>query len=185
MANLKKVVDRIKEQGVVPYTEHSPEQRKEFIARVECLNAVNINLGLILDNWPYIAAAIPDKKVNPKVHNQFKQLTKSLEDMISSAKMVNNRLLKILAVNTEAAEKIESYSWYNKEIISKLLRIPNERVDLALKVIDGLGGNESVQAESPEEYSKKMISFANQMIKKKGGSGRASKKDLETFLKTQ
>lgn len=182
MANFNKVISKIKEQGVVPYEEQSPEQRKEFVARVKCLNAVAINLFIIQDNWAHIAAAIPDKKRNPKVHTQFKQLTKALQDMLVNAKMVNNRLLNIFAVNSEAAEKIETYSWYNKEIISKLLRIPNERVDLALKIIDGLASEETIQAESPEEYSKKMISFANYMIKQKGGTGRASKKDLEKFL---
>lgn len=181
MSNLKKTVEAIKQQGVVPYNEQSPEQREEFVGRVKCLNAVNINLGLIQDNWAYIAAAIPDKSVDRKLHQQYKQIVSSLEDTLTSSKMLNARLMNLLVVNQDAKDRVETFSWYNKEIISKLLRIPNERVELALKIIDGIASNEEIQAESPDEYSSKMVDFGNYCMNLSGRK-KATKKDLEKFL---
>lgn len=181
MSNFKKVIESTKSQGVVSYEQQSPEQREEFIGRVKCLNAVNINLGLVQDNWNFIAAAIPDKTVDRKLHQQYKQIVSSLQDTLIASKMLNARLMNLLVVNNDAKERVETFSWYNKEIISKLLKIPHDRIELALKVVDGLGSNDPIQAETPEEYAQNMVDFANYCMNLQGRK-KATKRDLEKFL---
>lgn len=183
MSNHQKVIDHFKkEQGIVPFNQQSPEQREEFIGRVKILNAASINLGLIQDNWPYIASAIPDKKIDPRLHAQYKKLNETLKNYLADAKMFNSIVMNMLVVNDESKLKVETYAWYNKEIINHLLRIPSEKSDLALQMIHALAGDE-IKAESNEDYESKMIAFGRHcMSLSKSGRKFVTKKDLQTFL---
>lgn len=162
-ASHHETLDRIKkEQGVVPFNEQSPEQREEFVGRVKCLNVTNINFQLLLDNWAFVSAAIPDKKHSPKLYSQFKQIQESLKETLASTKMLNIRLMNLLASgNADSKETIESYSWYNKEIISLLLKLPQDRVDIAIEFINQLSSKNSIQAQSDDEYNQIMVDFGN------------------------
>ena len=66
------------------------------------------------------------------------------------------------------------------------MRIPAERIDLALKIIDGLGSGEEIKAESPEEHAERMIKFGQYCMElQKAGRKKVTKKDLETFLNSK
>lgn len=173
-------------QAVVPYEQHTPEQRQEFVGRVKVLNVVNINMHLILDNWRHIESACPDKKVNQRAYNDFKNIVKDLKDSVHYNKRLAVRINNFLCAGESGKENVESYSWYNKEIISKLLKIPEDRVDLALKVLDGISGKDPIQAESSEEYGEKMVKFGQYcMDLNKYGRKKVTSKDLEKFLNTK
>lgn len=174
-----------KEQGVVPFEQQTPDQREEFIGRIKVLNAANINLGLIQDNWGYISAAIPDKKINPKLHSQYKRMVGVLKDYMASAKMFNALIMNLLVVNDDAKERVETYSWYNQSIIDNLLRIPVERQELALKMMESLA-TEEIKAESDEDYEKKMVAFGQYSLSlSQSGRKTVTKNDLNKFLNTK
>lgn len=174
-----------REQGVVPFNKHTPEQRAEFIGRVKVLNAVNINLGLIQDNWGYISSAIPDKKSNPKLHSQYKRMVGVLKDYMANAKMFNALIMNLLVVSQDAKERVEIFSWYNQSIIDNLLRIPVERQELALKMMESLA-TEKIKAESEEDYEKKMIEFGQYCLSlSQSGRKTVTKNDLKKFLNTK
>ena len=143
-------------------------------------------MHIFLDNWRYIEAACPDKKINLKAYNDYKNIVKDLKEAVHYNKRLAVRLNNFLCAGQNGKENVESYSWYNKEIISKLLRIPADRIDLALKVLDGIADEENIQAESPEEYAEKMLKFGQYCMKlQKDGRKKVTKKDLETFLKNK
>lgn len=177
-------LDKIqKEQGVVPFNEQSAEQRTEFVGRVKCLNVTNINLQLLLDNWSYVAAAIPDKKTNPKLYSQFKQIQDSLKETLASTKMLNTRLLNLLASgSSDARDTIESYSWYNKEIISFLLKIPQDRISVAIEFLNQLSSSQGVKAETDEEYADNIVDFGNYCLELAAkGRKKITKNDFSKF----
>lgn len=173
-------------QAPVPYEQHTPEQREEFVGRIKILNVVNINTHLLLDNWRFIESACPSKQGNQRAYNDFKNIVKDLKEAVHYNKRLSVRINNFLCAGDKGKENVESYSWYNKEIISKILLIPQDRIELAIKVLDGIAGEENIQAESPEEYANKMIKFGQYCMElQKSGRKKVTTKDLEKFLNTK
>lgn len=170
------------QQGVIPYEKQTPEQREEFVGRVKILNVVNINMHLLLDNWRHIQSACPDKKTSPNTYKDFKNIVSDLKESVHYNKRLAVRVNNFLCAGQKGKENVESYSWYNKEVISKLLRIPEDRIALAINLIDNLAHDQTIQAETPEEYDEKMIAFGQYCLNlHKSGRKKITKNDLEKF----
>lgn len=184
--SLERAVQRtIINQGIVPYEQQTPEQKRELIGRVSSLLDIRVLRAKILDNWAYIEGSIP---LNPKNHelkilrqrlNRIKKMFR--EDMVPFAKESERVLNLCLTASGHGTDELDLAAHFASEFLNNVHTVSVDKLEL-LKEVSQAIVDETFTAMSEGQSDKEMLDFANYCISLSGRK-KITANDLKKFRK--
>lgn len=160
----------IVQEGIVPYEQQTPEQRKQLIGRVSSMICIEAVGELLRENYKYIAGAVPE---NPKdkdlkiMRSKLNQFKKDLSEMTSKFKGFSSMYKNLCTGNEQAYEQFELAGFYVADIIRNVHKISIEKFELLNSITDAVAKGE-INCLTDDDHDAEMVKFANYCLSLKG-----------------
>lgn len=180
--NLNKAANAaIKNEGILPYDQHTAEQRRQFLGRVKLLLHSSILSESLRENYKFAAGAVPENPNSKELKilsNKLKRTQKNISAIIPYAKSIEQDLSDVLASSERGKEQIQNTSWKSYNLLQLILSVSDNKFPDAITAVQ-----EVIMDKQKEPDENQMIDFGQycaDLIK----SGRKSitKNDYKKFL---
>lgn len=190
MANGKNTLEEavkrtIINQGIVPYEQQTPEQRRELIGRINSLLDIRILRAKIIDNWPFIEASIPQNpqtkelKILRQRLNKIKKMFRA--DMVPFAKESERVFNLCLTASGQGTDELDNAAHFASEFLNNIHTISVEKLEIIKEMTQAVINGEVI-AQTDQDHDQEMMWFGQyclDMFKK--GRRNVTLKDLEKF----
>lgn len=172
----------IENEGIVPYNEQTPEQRKQLIGRIQSMVHIAAIGEQLRSNFPHVVGAIPENPTSKElriIKTKLKAIQKEIPSLISFANNVSSVYQTLCTNSEDAKEQFDIAGIYVHNIIHNTHNISIDNLAILSMFTESLIKGE-VNALSDEDHDKQMLSFANYCIKLSGRKN-ITKNDLKKF----
>lgn len=190
MANGKNTLEEavkrtIINQGIVPYEQQTPEQRRELVGRINSLLDIRILRSKILDNWAFIEGSIPQnpKTTELKILRQRLNKTKKMfrTDMVPFAKEAERVFNLCLTASGHGTDELDNAAHFASEFLKNVHTVSVQKLELISNVTQAIVDG-SFSAVSDQDHDQEMMWFGQYCIELASkGRKNVTQKDLEKF----
>lgn len=182
----------ILQQGIVPYEQQTPEQRREFKGRISSMILIELLGEMLRENYKYVSGSVPLNPTSKELkilRSKLNQMKKDMAEIVSKAKGFASLYKTLLIKKEESYDQFEAAGFYAADIIKNVHAIPMEKFELLNSITDAIAKGD-INSISDEDHDAEMLKFANYCMKLTRGTDvfnvpkskkAATKKDLENF----
>ena len=191
MANGKNTLEEavkktIIHEGIVPYEQQTPEQRRELVGRINSLLDIRILRSKILDNWAFIEGSIPQNpqtkelKILRQRLNKIKKIFRA--DMVPFAKEAERVFNLCLTASGHGTDQLDNAAHFASEFLKNVHKVSVDKLETISWITQDIVDGKFEGAITQGIHENEMMLFGQyclDMFKK--GRRNVTQKDLEKF----